>query len=269
MGSADFGGGPLTSAGQDDAFAVKLDASGNHVWSKRFGDAGDQRGNGVAIDRTGQVVLTGSLSGAVDFGGGSLTSAGGQDVYLAKFDGSGTHLWSKRFGDAAIQSGTGVALDAAGSIILTGSFGGVTDFGGGALTALGIDVFVARFDPSGGHRWSKRFGDPSAQQATGVATDIGGNVLLTGFFVGSLDFGGAPLASTGVYDAYVAKLDSAGATLWSKRFGGTGAAYGISVATDSAANVVSAGHFSSTVDYGGGSLTSAGGTDGVLLKLAP
>ena len=50
------------------------------------------------------------------FGGATLTSLGGADIFVAKYDAAGNHLWSKRFGDAAIaQQGRGIAADVVGN----------------------------------------------------------------------------------------------------------------------------------------------------------
>jgi len=83
----DCGGGPLTSAGGTDIFVVKFDPNGNHLWSQRFGDSDSQYGTGVAADATGNVILTGSFYGTVDFGGGPLTDACNEqaDIFVAKF----------------------------------------------------------------------------------------------------------------------------------------------------------------------------------------
>lgn len=87
IASIDFGGGALPFQGADDFALVKLDGAGNHVWSKRAGDNGSQRGLGVATDSQANTLAVGSLKGAADFGGGALTTAvaGTADVFVAKF----------------------------------------------------------------------------------------------------------------------------------------------------------------------------------------
>jgi hypothetical protein len=146
-GSVDFGGGPLTSVlGSFDIFLAKFDSAGNHLWSKRFGGASNEYPTAVAVDGSGNAFLTGDIFGSVDFGGGLLTSAGGQDIFLAKFDPAGNHLWSKRFGDTVGQLGKGIAVDGSGNAFLTGAFFGSVDFGGGPLTSAGLaDIFLAKF----------------------------------------------------------------------------------------------------------------------------
>jgi hypothetical protein len=139
-GEVDFGGGPLLSAGQSDIVAAKLDAAGKHLWSKRFGDGDPQHGYSVATDGAGNVVLTGLLYGTVDFGGGPLTSAGGSDIFVAKLDAFGNHVWSKRFGDASTQFGASVAVDSPGNVLLYGTVdfgGGPVPNGGGVVAKLG------------------------------------------------------------------------------------------------------------------------------------
>src|SRR5688572_21285108 len=83
----------------------------------------------VATDGFGNVFVLGSFQGTVNFGGANLTSAGGYDVFLAKFSPNGTHLWSQRFGSNIDDNGVAVAVDASGSPIITGRFSLTVNFG--------------------------------------------------------------------------------------------------------------------------------------------
>ena len=214
QGTVDFGGGGLTSAGDLDSFVAKFSgADGSHLWSKRFGSTDFDRGDEVAVDGSGNVVVTGLFEGTVDFGGGGLTSVGRydrHDIFVAKFSGAnGSHLWSKRFGSADFfDAGVGVALDSSGNVVVTGWFTGTVDFGGDNLTSAGIDdVFVAQFSGAdGSHLWSKRFGSTGNDEGLGVAVDGSGNVVVTGYFTGTVDFAGGGLTSAGNSDIFVAKL---------------------------------------------------------------
>jgi len=253
-----------------------------HLWSKRFGGNASDYGQSVSVDSWGNVYITGWFdSSTIDFGGGVLTNAGYGDIFLAKFDSNGNHLWSKRFGGSSVDWGYSVSVDSSSNVYITGWFESSTiDFGGGALTNVGgVDIFLAKFNSNGNHLWSKRFGGSgggdSGDYGSSVSVDSSGNVYITGSFSSStIDFGGGVLTnaggSCGSYscpDIFLAKFDSNGNHKWSKRFGGSGDDYGNSVSVDSSGNVYITGWFnSSTIDFGGGALTNAGGADIFLAK---
>ena len=268
MGQIDFGGGPLASAGNTDAFLAKLDAAGNHVWSKRFGDGAQQLPADLAVNSSGEPTLTGTFQGSVNFGGGVLSTAGSEDIFVATFNAAGVHAWSARYGDTNIDRSRAVATTASGDIVITGAISDDLDFGGGALLGTNDDVFVAAFDAAGAHLWSKRFPGSATDQGEGIAVDSGGNVLLTGQFSGNINFGGGLLTSAGVNDVFAATLDSSGNHVWSKRFGSTLDQFGVDVAADPLSGLALAGRFNSSIDFGGGVLTSGGGLDIYVAKLA-
>src|SRR5262249_39555561 len=146
---------------------------------------------GVVVDAAGVVTVTGTLRGAVDFGGGPLVSAGSADVFVARFDRAGRHVASVRAGDAAYQTASDVALDPTGNVLLAGGFQGILDLGPASHVNLsGIDVFVAKLDASGRALWSLAAGDASEQKAMAIASDGAGNVVVAGVFHGALDLGG-------------------------------------------------------------------------------
>lgn len=268
-----FGGGALASAGLSDIFVAKFDMNGGHLWSKKFGDAALQSGQGVAAGPNGEVVIVGYFQGAVNFGGGALTTSGGADIFLAKFDAAGAHVWSKKLGSATDdQIGLAVAIDTAGDVIITGSYQGAINFGGASLTSAGgADVFVAKYaSATGAHVWSKRFGDAALDQiGQAITTDASNNVIVTGHFNGSIDFGGGALATAGGTDVFLAKFDSAGNHVFSARYGGSGYDNGRGVAADAAGNIFVVGDYVSSIDLGGGALVSAGGTDLFIGRFDP
>src|SRR5207245_6128383 len=79
-------------------------------WVKGFGGTGDDRGEAVATDGSGNRVIAGSFQGTVNFGDGALVSAGGADAFVAKYSATGAYVWARRFGGASddIASGVGV-----------------------------------------------------------------------------------------------------------------------------------------------------------------
>ena len=83
--AVNFGGGALLGNGTQDAFAAKLTASGAHTWSKRYGGAGNDHADGIAVDALGNAIVTGDYDQSLDFGSALLLSPGGTSAFVAKF----------------------------------------------------------------------------------------------------------------------------------------------------------------------------------------
>lgn len=251
--SADVGGGPLTDAGLGDMLLFKLDASGTHLWSKRFGDVSRcTKPPVVSTDAAGNILLTADSGGqeTVDFGGGPITPP-----YIVKLSGDGEYIWSKPW---AVNS---LGTDASGNVVISGGLSGTMNFGGNPLTASdNADLFVAKLGSDGSHIWSKAFptttfvGDG---MVVTMAVAPPGEIVLAGALYGTVDFGGGLLTQAGGGDACAAKLDANGEHLYSKRIGDAGRQYVDAVAIDSGGNVALAGLFDGSFDFGEGSITNA------------
>ncbi|MFT3769337.1 MAG: MopE-related protein [Minicystis sp.] len=273
QGTLDWGCGVMTSTGGNnpDAFVAKLNGStGACIWSKSYGDANIQYGNSIAVDSAGNVLVAGFFLGSINLGGGALTSAGANDVFVAKLDAGGNHVWSKRYGDANNQALRGLKVDGANNVLVVGQFAGTINFGGTTLTSAGLnDAFVAKLDTNGNHVWSKRYGDASDQLGIGITTDAANNVIAVGSFGGTINFGGSTFTSLGGNDAWLVKLDAAGNHLWSKGLGGPNTQQGIAVGVDAGGYIVATGQLQGSADFGGGTLTSAGNADVWLARYDP
>jgi hypothetical protein len=288
-GTVDFDPGPgtvnLTSLGSTDAFVVKLDPSGNLAWARSFGGTGSDVAQGVAVDSTGNVYVTGYFAGAVDFDPGAgtniLVSSGLADAFVVKLDPSGNLISARSVGGLGFDQALAVAVDGAGAVYLAGAFDGTADFEPGSgtfnLTSAGsADAFVLKLGPNGGFNGVRSFGGTSLDQATALALDGLGNVHIAGFFFGTADFdpgaGTLNLTSAGVVDAFVVKLDPSGTLVWAKQVGGTSSDQPAGVATDSSGNVYLTGRFAGTADFDPGpgtfELTATDLTDPFALKLA-
>jgi hypothetical protein len=116
------------------------------------------------------------------------------------------------------------------------------------------------------HKWSRHFGGSLGDGSLGLGIDGSGNATFTGYFEGTVDFGGGGLTSAGSIDIFLAKYSANGAHIWSQSFGDTLMEFGSAVCADDAGNVIATGYFNSTVDFGGGGLTSAGSGDIFLAK---
>lgn len=267
-GTVDFGGGPLVSAGSSDVFVAKYSNLGAHQWSQRLGGTSFDTGWGVALDGMGGLVLTGSFSNTVSFGGANFVSNGNGDVFVAKYNqATGLHQWSASYGSIDLDEGLAIAATASGSVLVTGWFRGTVSFGGSSLVSAGSgDLFLAQYDITGAHQWSQRFGTSNNDRAGAVTVDAPGNVYITGQCAGSVDFGGGALAHGGGADSYLAKFNAAGVHQWSRTAGSTGSDIGRSVAIDNNGNVINVGSFNLAVSFGGNTLLSAGLSDIYLAK---
>ena len=180
------------------------------------------RGVAIWIDDSGDLLLTGTFEDEIDFGGGTLTGSGDEDLFLARFDSAGVHQWSMGGGgETTFDHGQAVVTDSSDHVIFTGYFAGTVDFGGGPLTSTGDDwdIFFAQYDSGGNHLWSRRFGAPGWDGAMGLAVDHEDNLIIVGYISGTVDFGGDPLVCNSGHAAFVAKFDSDGNHIWSKSFG--------------------------------------------------
>jgi hypothetical protein len=265
-GTVDFGLGPETSAGGVDIVVLKLDgATGATAWAGTFGSANGDSARGIAADAQGNVLVTGDFTNTVSFGGPSLVSPGGSDVFVAKFSAAGAHLWSLRAGNGQNQTGGSIAADPAGNVLVSGNFQGSINFGLGSLVSAGAnDIFVVKLGPAGAPLWSRSFGDVNSQTGNNITAGPDGSVVLASYFEGVVDFGGGALTSAGGTNAYVVKLSAAGDHVWSQSFGSASGSQCRSVAVGATGDVTVAGHFAGSIDFGGGALVSEGLTDGFV-----
>ncbi|MFA7029651.1 MAG: SBBP repeat-containing protein [Candidatus Cloacimonadaceae bacterium] len=267
--SASFGSTTLTSSGGEDIFVAKLDSSGNWLWAKQAGGTGLDIGYGIATDSSGNSYVTGFFAESASFGSTTLTSSGGEDIFVAKLDSSGNWLWAKQAGGTSPDYGWGIAIDSSENSYVTGYFEGTASFGTTNLTSSGVqDIFIAKLDSSGNWLWVKQAGGTSDDYGLGISTDSYGNSYITGYFSSApASFGTINLTSSGYADIFVAKLDSSGNWLWVKQAGGNNWDVGFGIATDSSGNSYITGLFAEFASFGSTTLTSSGQDDIFVAKL--
>jgi hypothetical protein len=200
----------LNHAGSEDGFVAKLSTMGACVWSQRFGDLTSQQATAVSMNSAGEVFLGGNYQGSVTFGGNTHSSLGGFDFFVVKFDAQGVAQWSRGFGGTQDQTLTNLVLEPVGNLVLAGNFLGSLKLGedpllGGPRTR---NMFVAKLSAtnSASHLWSRGFGDGDEQVAKGLAVGSRAQVVVTGDFGGTINFGGVDHASRGIFDVAVAQL---------------------------------------------------------------
>ena len=247
--------------------AADPEQPGAHLWSGSFGGKGQEFAWAVALDACSNTYLTGHVYGAVDFGNGASSS--GQGVaYVAKLDPAGQGVWSQTFQSAL---GFDLAADPCGNTVITGTFYGDVDFGGGPLDGVYNDLFLVKLGPDGEHLWSRQAGGEMDPFGSAVAIGPSGEVVLVGGLRTTVNLGGDPLVSAGASDLLVAKLDADGEHVWSLRAGDDEHQSGARVAIDTEGNVIVLGRFNGTLDLGTGALTSTAttGSDLFLAKFDP
>ncbi|GAB3502175.1 hypothetical protein GCM10027442_01660 [Emticicia fontis] len=273
-GSTDFGGTTLSSFGID-IFVAKYNSAGALQWVKQAGGAGAfNYGYGIAVDNGGNVYVTGYIAAATDFSGTTLTPVGNNDVFVAKYNSSGTFQWVVHAGAAGKYAiGRGITIDAAGNAVIAGEFQGATDFGGTTLTAMGNkDIFVASYNSAGTLIWAKQGGTPSRSNlASSIAADGLGNIFVTGEFYGTANLAGTNVTAIGDPDMFIANFNTSGNLQWVKHIGypsvnnpGFITSYpvrGMAIAADGLGSCFVTGLFIGSPDFGGTTLTSGVGQD--------
>lgn len=260
----------------------------NLEWARTFGGTTQDKGLSIAVDAMGDVYTSGTFTGVVDMDPGpgvsNLTATGSADHFVQKLDAAGDFVWAVQFGGASALSFTGsaVAVDPSGHVLLAGSFTNTVDFDPGPgttnLTSAGnYDVFVVKLDGAGGLIWARSWGGASGNGdgLYGLAVDAAGNVITVGTFWGSADFDPGPgsfnLTDAIGGDMFVQKMDADGEFLWAKGFGGVLGSQPNSVQVDQAGNILVAGQFQGSVDFDPGAgnevLVSAGVYDAFIQKL--
>ncbi|WP_084165858.1 Ig-like domain-containing protein [Dyadobacter crusticola] len=234
-------------------------------WADGFLTAQNCDVQGVATDAAKNVYVTGYFQGTADFNPAAatanLTSAGGWDIFIAKYDQFGRYLWAKRIGAAGDDRGHKLVADPAGNVYVTGYFRETVDFDpnagvsnlvttGGAGTDQ--DAFLLKLDTNGNYVWARRMGSAGNDYAWGLSFDPTGNLIVGGYMgPATATFGTFSLASAGAQDGFVTKINTAGTFLWARRVGGAGSDMIHAVNTDAAGNIYIAGR-------SGGSTTGIG-----------
>jgi hypothetical protein len=262
-----FGAGTTNmTAILDDAFVLKVDASGNFMWAKKLGGSGYEEPIALSVDHAGNVYTIGSFDANIDLNPSAsltanFTSNGQTDIYISKLDASGNFAWGKRIGNSADNFATGIANDSLGNAYITGYFEDTLDFNpslpfNNDLIADFIDVYVLKLSAaSGAFVWVKQIGGGNFDRAYAISIDQDNNSYITGQFRSSCDFD----PSTAVFnvsttgngrDLFVLKLSDAGNFIWVKATGGSGGTVlPSSMAIHNTDEVLVTGLFEGTVDF--------------------
>jgi gliding motility-associated-like protein len=248
----------LTPAGHTDIFILKLDKDGIFIWAKSIGGTEYDEGKAIVTDATGNVYFTGYFQDVVDFDPGAatfnLTSAGNNDIFIAKLDNNGNFIWAKQVGGVNGDNANSIALDPSNNVLVTGGFRGSSiDFDPGtgtyplSTTSGTYDVFILKLDNNGAFTWAVQIGGTGADTGNAITSDISGNVYVTGQFRSTVDFdpgtGTFNITSGGFDNMFVLKLDKDKNFTWAKNPGVTLYSSGNGIVVDASQNVFITGNF--------------------------
>jgi hypothetical protein len=268
-----IGGMNAKSTNSDDLYVVGFDRKGTAQWLLTGGGVDSDGVNAIAATEDGGWIIAGSFADVAEITGTKLKSLGKTDAFLGKIGPKGDVEWMKSFGGPSDDTFFRVAVDAQGSIFVLGTFVYSASFGGETFKAAGnsdTDILLAKYDSTGNHVWSKRFGNTFNDVAGGLAVDPAGNVTFTGSFDESITVGDSEYMSKGASDVVVAKFTTGGDFQWVKTYGGDREDVGFGIAADAAGNLTVTGWFSTKVDFGKGELESPNlNKDVFLVKLDP
>lgn len=231
------------------AFALSVN-SFSQFWAQRAGGITIDEASDISVDAAGNSYTTGYFTTTAGFGTQNLVSVGTSDVFLTKTSATGIFQWSVKGGGVGSDRGLSVKADASGNSYITGYFFGTATFGTTPVTSAGNqDIFIAKYNTSGVLQWVTRAGGSGSDIGSGITVDPSGNVIITGEFSGTANFGTASLTSQSGVDVFTAKLDGSGNFLWAERGAGTFTDRGFDVDCDASGNIFVTGQFSDTITF--------------------
>jgi hypothetical protein len=262
----------LSTGGAQVTFLLKLDSAGNFVWAKKHEVSVpvNNTSGPAGMKIVGNVIyLAGGFAGTVDIDPGAgvfnvtSTPGVGGDMLLIKMDTTGNFIWGKTMGGTGIDGIYSIRTDSVQNLYIAGGFSNTVDFdpspsvtnltsNGGSKILGPHDPYVAKYDSAGNYIWAKGFGGGSDEWAWGLSLDPWGNVIVTGFFNGTVDFDPGP----GVYnitassrDMFTLRLRNNGDFSWAISVHPGGNDEGRAIATDGQGNVYTTGYFLGSADF--------------------
>lgn len=273
----------ISSEGNKDIFIAKYNTNGEFKWAKRAGGASFDNAYGIAASGNG-IYIAGVFENTANFNTPSVTgsnevlSAGGKDVFIAKYNNDGDFQWVKRAGGVDDDNAFAIAaIDT--EVYVVGMFEGALNFntpsvfGSNEIISAGFqDVFIAKYNSDGDFQWARRAGGILSDKAKGIAVSdssvyvVGGIRDIANFNTPSASGNNELITASSSYDIFLAKYNSAGDFQWAKQAGGIGSDIAHSVAV-SGSDIYITGEFSDTFNFNtpsaldGNEISATGATD--------
>lgn len=234
--------------GKNDGFLTKIDSSGNIIWAKQFGTPEEDDEQWCAIDKSGNVYITGTTTG--DLNG---KNAGMEDIFIVKYNTDGKILWSKQFGTSGTDIAKGIYADNKGNIYVTGATAGKL----GQASFGKNDCYIMKLDDSGNQIFTRQFGTPEDDYCYFIAGGPGSDILVCGTTWGSLAG-----KNKGVIDGFTGQFTDKGDLIKYNQIGSEGFDIPMVLKMDNEKNIYVGG--STSGNFGG---NQQGEGDAFLLKL--
>ncbi|HLP49916.1 MAG TPA: SBBP repeat-containing protein [Chitinophagales bacterium] len=217
------------------------------MWAKGEGDIGNDASNSVTTDAAGNSYVTGNIAGRADFSGTIYQGNGLYEIFIAKYDISGSLQWVKLAGGDRNDQGTCIKWKD-GFLYLCGSFEDTAAFESTTLISRGEgDAFVAKYSDSGNLQWVKQAGGTGLDYASSLDIDNSGNIYVAGTYESIMTIGLTNLSTTNIYsESFYAKFDGTGNLSWAKTTRGNNANLITGVAYDKHQGVFLTGYFGNT-----------------------
>ena len=248
----------------------------------RIGSTGPDFARAVVADGSGNAYVAGYFAGTVDFDPASTTAGriaiGPSDISVAKYSSTGALVWVYSIGGSDSDTPFDIKLGPSNEVYLTGAVSvGAVCSGKVVPNAGGHDILLMRLSSAGTCDWALGIGSSGEEQAQAMLVEPNGDVVLTGFFTGTVDFdpgaGAALLVSRGGRDGFVARYGSDGEFKDVAQFGGVEDDAGNAIGRTVEGDLVVGGEFRAVATFGSALapilLTSVGDADFFVARFSP
>jgi hypothetical protein len=273
----DLGLGPVSGGGTpiEDGYIGSY-TNGIAGWVQRIVGPGSDKFLGSARGPNGTMYGAGWFEQTTSFNSGTLTSVGGRDIIVARFNSyTGAVDLTKQYGGTGRDEVSGGGIAALPTdptyFVMSGFYDDTINFGGTAspITAAGggLDMWIAKFDSNGDGIWAVTYGGAGDDRDVSCVLDAQGDVYIVGSFTTSISFGSTTLTAVGGSgtDPFIAKLrGSDGSPVWAISFGSVNSDGGGRIAVDARGHLAFAGAMAGQL----GNMPTLGGRDGYLAEFS-
>jgi hypothetical protein len=247
-----FQNNAISSSGGYDVYIAKYDASGNELWIRSFGSAGEEHVNDIACDGNGNIYLTGTYNNNLVFGTDSLFSVNYQySMFLIQYDSLGNEVRGKGVQGTSLTNyvvGHSIQCNNNNEVVVIGRFKSATILFDSLVVndINNVDVLLAKYNSNGILQWAQSIGGFMDDWGLGVDCDSQNNIYITGMYgANGITIGTFTLPNSGSSDIFLAKLDASGVAQWAIRGIGASSEVARSLSVSTNGDIYITGNFES------------------------